>query len=140
MDKGDPASGAQMKACHCQAGQDRHRVEATVVVNGTDLAVTVGGGSLYHIGAVALAVPRPSLAEGSRISSSASVICVTGHKDDDLAKAAALQLAARFNRVVVVCVGLHLDEASPQDIAALTANFHTLVEQVANLPVMEAND
>ena len=136
MDKfGPTAHGTGMESFHIQLGIGRFRMEATVVVNGADLAVTVGGGSLYHIGAVALAVPRPSLAVPNLISASASVICVTGHKEDELARTAALQLAARFNRVVVVSVGLHLDSASSQDIAALTANFHALVEQVADLPI-----
>lgn len=127
-----------MESFHVQVGKGRFRVEALVVVNGVDLAVTMGGGSLYHIGAVALAFPRPSLANPDLISASASVICVTGHKEDELARAAALRLAARFNRVVVVSVGLHLDEASPQDIDTLAVNFHTLVERVADLPIMEA--
>ena len=136
MDKGGPAADdTRMQSIHVQFGQGRYRVEATVVVNGADLAVTVGGGSLYHIGAVALALPRPSLAVPNLISASASVICVTGHKEDELARAAALRLAARFNRVVVVSVGLHLDGASPQDIDTLTVNFHALVEQVADLPI-----
>lgn len=134
MDKGGrTADGTRMESFHVQVGHNRYRVEALVMVNGTDLAVTIGGGSLYHIGAVALAVPRPSLANPDLISASASVICVTGHKEDELARAAALRLAARFNRVVVVSVGLHLDGASPQDIDTLTANFHAVVEQVADL-------
>jgi len=136
MDKLGPiADGTRMESFHVQVGQNRHRVEALVVVNGADLSVTVGGGSLYHIGAAALAVPRPSLADPNLLSASVSVICVTGHKEDELARAAALRLAARFNRVVVVSVGLHLDGASPQDIDTLTVNFHTLVEQVADLPI-----
>lgn len=136
MDKvGRTADGTRMESFRVQVGQNRHRVEALVVVNGADLAVTIGGGSLYHIGAVALAVPRPSLANPDLISASASVICVIGHKEDELARTAALRLAARFNRVAVVSVGLHLDGASPHDIDTLTVNFHILVEQVADLPI-----
>ncbi|MEQ8201928.1 MAG: hypothetical protein ABRQ24_10970 [Syntrophomonadaceae bacterium] len=130
MDKGQPG-GARMETFYFQAGEGRHRVEAIAVVNGADLVVTVGGGSVYHIGAVALAVPRPSLAEPGRTSASASVICVSGHKEDELARTAALQLAARFNRVVVVSVGLHVDDASSLDIESLTANFRLLVEDIA---------
>jgi hypothetical protein len=130
--------GTRMETHHFQVGQYPHRVEALVVINGADVAVTIGGGSAYHIGAAAVAVPRPSLADPNRISASASVICVTGHKEDELARAAALRLAARFQRVVVVSAGLHLDDASPQDIDALTANFHALVEQVADMPVTDA--
>lgn len=132
MDEG--LTGAvRMNSFYFEAGQGRHRVEAIVVLSGHDLSVTVGGGETYHIGAAALAVPRPSLAQPHRISSSASVICVTGHKEDEMARAAALRLAARFNRVVLVSVGLHIDDASPGDIELLSANFNRLLGQIASL-------
>ncbi len=135
MDNTGRLSSTRIESFHLQTGQGRHQAEALVVVNGNDLAVTIGGGSVYHIGATALAVPRPSLADPEVVSASASVICVTGHKEDELARTAALRLAAHFNRIAVVMVGLHVDNATPQDITTLTSNFHLLLDQIASLPI-----
>lgn len=135
MDNTGKISSTRMESFHLQTGQGRYRVEALVVANGADLAVTIGGGSAYHIGATALAVPRPSLADPGLVSASASVICVTGHKEDELARTAALRLAANFGRIVSVNLGLHVDNATPQDIIDLTSNFHSLLDQIASLPI-----
>jgi len=39
-------------------GVDRYTVECAAVRCGKDLNVTIGGGEKYHIGAVAIGVPR----------------------------------------------------------------------------------
>lgn len=135
MDNTGRISSTRMESFHLQAGQGRHQAEALVVVNGADLVVTIGGGSAYHIGATALAIPRPSLADPGLVSASASVICVTGHKEDELARSAALKMAAHFNRIVSVNLGLHVDEATPQDIMDLTSNFYILLDEITSLPI-----
>jgi hypothetical protein len=114
-------------------GQDKYLVEAQTVTCGGDISVIIGGGTHYHIGAAALAVPRASLADPNIISASASVICVTGHKDDDLARNAALRLAKDLNRIVTVSVGLHVDEASKDDIKILLKNFDAVIDKVINI-------
>lgn len=117
---------------HAVAGSGRQRVEGVALAVGRDLTVTLGGGTHYHVGATAVAVPRPSLDDPTRLSSSASVICVTGHKEDELARAVALRLASTLDRVVVVSAGLHVDGAAPGDLKALLTNTDHVVESIAH--------
>jgi hypothetical protein len=119
-----------MKLIAVGHGEAPHRVEAAIVFCGPDVSVCFGGGEAHHIGAVALAVPRPSLADSSAPSASASVLCVTGHKEDELARAAALELATRFRCRVNVAAGLHVDDASAEDIRLLNENYLAVLAEV----------
>jgi len=71
------------------SGKGRTEVTGEVSVIGRDILVSIYGGSKPHIGAVALSIPRKSLKDKDRTSSSTSVFTVTGHKDDEIAKAVA---------------------------------------------------
>jgi len=94
---------------------------------GEDWVVRIGGGEKPHIGAVAIALPRPSLQNPNQTSSSTSVFTVPGHKEDELTKRAAAQLAAQLNKIVVVTAGLHCDNATPDEIAELEKEADTVV-------------
>jgi hypothetical protein len=115
---------------HVQADQWPHGVEAEVILCGDDLSVYIGGGLTYHIGATALAVPRKSLADAESTSASASVLCVVGHKEDELARKAALKLAAWLQRTVNVTVGMHMDRATPADIQILSENYEKVLAEI----------
>ncbi len=116
------------------AGEGRHTVTAVLSFCGSDICLSFGGGDQAHIGACALAVPRASLdAAVTERSASCSLLCVNGHKDDLLARTAALAVAARFNAVAVVTVGLHIDGAAAADIAELSDNFQRCLAQVLEL-------
>lgn len=112
-------------------GTGEYLLEATAVRCGDDLTVVIGGGERQHIGAVAVGVPRPSLKNTNMVSSSASVICLTAHKEDMLARSAALLLARLTEHTVTVTVGLHIDDASVEAIAVLEKNFKELLEQIS---------
>ena len=103
---------------------------AAVTLVGQDISTTIYGGDKPHIGAAAISVPRPSLSDKTVLSSSTSVYCVTGHKEDEIAKVAAGRLSAEFGCVANVCVGIHIDFASASDIKRLTDNFGTLLEML----------
>ncbi|MDK2881090.1 MAG: gallate decarboxylase subunit [Clostridia bacterium] len=103
-------------------GEGRHRLVCTAVLAGEDVTVVVSGGDRPHVGAVAMAVPRPSLKDPNKTSATASVLAVTGHKDDELARAISLRLAAELSRLVVVVAGVHVDGADEDDIKKITAN------------------
>ncbi|MFA7067535.1 MAG: hypothetical protein WC127_01025 [Acidaminococcaceae bacterium] len=111
-------------------GMDVYKISATVILCGIDVAVIIGGGEKSHIGAMGLASPRPSLQNKDVVSASVSVLCVLGHKDDLLARAAALRLASKFNVNVVVSVGLHLDNATTEDIEKLQTNFEAIIVEI----------
>ena len=71
---------------------------------------------------------RESLREGGEPSASASVLCVTGHKEDELARQTALRFAARLNCRVLVSAGLHIDRAAERDIALLLDNCRAALD------------
>jgi hypothetical protein len=117
-------------AIHESCGTDHRRVEASALRCGNDLVVALQGGTRHHIGATAMAVPRPSLADPSTISSSASVLCVVGHTEDALARGVALRMSAALACTVTVVAGLHVDEATGGDIKTLLKNCDHVVERL----------
>lgn len=97
-------------------------IEAEAVRIGPDILVYVWGGERPHIGAVAAAQPRPSLADPEATSATASVLTYVGHKEDDVAKHMAEAIAAGCNTNVVVTAGIHWDDL-PAD------GVHTVIER-----------
>jgi len=110
------------------AGEGEHRVEVLFTLMGADVCLCIGGGRSPHIGAAALAVPRESLRRDGGRSASASVLCVTGHKEDELAREAALRFAARLGGRVLVSAGLHIDLADAGDIRLLLDNCRAALD------------
>ncbi len=119
-----------MWTCEVRVEDGKYSVSALVVRCGRDVSVTVGGGECLHLGAGALAVPRPSLADPAKTSASVSVLCVTGHKEDEFARRAAERLAAGLNCVVSVCAGVHIENARPEELTRLAGNLNTLLDGV----------
>ncbi len=97
---------------------------------GDDLLVLLTGGRA-HVGAVAVAQPRPSLRDPDQPSSTGSVITLLGHKEDAPAKGMAEALAARLQRNVVVVAGIHWDALSGEGIAAVTELCRKISEKIA---------
>jgi hypothetical protein len=106
-------------------------VSAQCQLLGQDIMVTVWGGD-PHIGAVAMAQPRPSLKESDTISATASVFCYVGHKDDLVAKMMAEKIAAELNTKVVVAAGLHWDDLTTSGIKQVITNIDKLIMQITN--------
>ncbi len=105
-------------------------VTAGVQWMGTDLLVGIWGGERPHIGAVSVAESRPSLADPAQASATASVFCFVGHKEDELAKAAAEKLAKTLQTHVVVAAGIHWDDISQEGIRKIMDNCGQLVELI----------
>jgi hypothetical protein len=53
---------------------------------------------------------------------------VTGHKEDELVREAALRFAARFGGRVLVSAGMHIDQAKEDDIRLLMDNCRAALE------------
>jgi hypothetical protein len=113
-----------------QTEEDAYNLSASVRLIGEDVLVAIWGGEKPHIGAVAVAQPRPSLKDPEVTSSSASVICLVGHKEDELAKAAAEILAAALETQVVVTAGIHWDNLAPEAIQRIVENSEILVDMI----------
>ena len=110
--------------------EDAYNLSASVRLIGADVLVAIWGGEKPHIGAVAVAQPRPSLRDPELTSSSASVICLVGHKEDELVKATAEILAATLKTQVVVTAGIHWDNLSPEAIEQIIRHSEILVDKI----------
>ena len=117
--------------------EDAYNLSASVRLIGEDVLVAIWGGEKPHIGAVAVAQPRPSLEDPELTSSSASVICLVGHKEDELAKAAAEILAAALKTQVVVTAGIHWDNLASKAIQRIVRNSEILVDKILQRCVTE---
>lgn len=116
---------------------DRFVLTMTAVPVGKDFAVTLSGGEPPHIGAVAVAQPRPSLKKDGSVSSTGSVIALVGHKEDMLARKVALHMAKELQTVVSVSCGVHLDDVTEdeiQQILELSENLmHMIIAKIRDL-------
>lgn len=120
----------EIKSITMSYGKGRYKIHATMTYCGTDMHVAFVGGELPHIGAVALAIPRESLDGSGKPSATASVLCVVGHKEDQLARDTAIEFATIKKSVVVVSVGLHVNKADRKDIELLLGNFNILKDKI----------
>ena len=104
---------------------------------GPDLLVAIWGGEKPHIGAVAVAQPRPSLKNPEVTSATASVICRVGHKEDELVKAASEILASVLKTQIVVAADIHWDNLDDEGIQTIIKNSRILVEMILEKCVVE---
>lgn len=114
---------------HFQVEEGGFLVEALWQRLGKDYLLSVWGGE-PHIGAVAMAQPRPSLADPSRVSATASVFCYVGHKEDEVVKEISERLASALGAKVVVAAGLHWDDLGQAGIDQVVKNVRALVDVI----------
>lgn len=112
------------------AGRGRFRLTALVAAAGNDLVISIIGGDRPHVGAVAAAYNAVSAGNGKRPEVSASVITLPGHREDEIARTAALKLAKRFGVNVAVSAGMHWDVISGKDIDAVLKNADLLYGRI----------
>jgi len=115
---------------HLSNEEEIFDLEAKGFSVGKDLIISIFGGDLPHIGAVGIAHPRPSIKNSNEISSTASVYCFLGHKEDIIAKEASERIAAALNRNVVVTVGMHWDHLTDHDIQVILGRAKALIEKI----------
>jgi hypothetical protein len=126
-------AAAQLADCYCfsfAAGEGRHRVWGTALLTSESLSVNLLGGAVPHIGAVAIGVPRQSLAHQERQSATTSVFALVGHKEDELARSMATELARGLGITSVVMAGVHLERARPVDIALVLQNANRALKTI----------
>ncbi len=110
--------------------EDSYNLHACVKLIGDDLLVSIYGGDRPHIGAVSMAYPRPGNDSPDQISSTASVFCFSGHKEDDIAKNTAELLARTINSNVVVTAGMHWDHIDKDGIMKVIENSQIIVNMI----------
>ena len=107
-----------------------YSLAATILVLDNDDVVVVVTGGYDHIGAIGLAVPRPSLEDQNRASATSSILTMLGHKEDVVSEYMSEKLAAATNRNVVVIAGIHYDNLVQEDIEALREQWVVLTKKI----------
>lgn len=100
---------------------------------GKDILICLEGGSTPHIGCVVQAVPRLSLTGDGSSSATASVLNLTGHKDEFLCRKLAEAVCSKMGRTTVCTGGFHLDGISGEQIQEVVQT----VDEVAGKVVKE---
>ena len=102
-----------------EISKGRFRLHSLIQEMGQDLLVSIWGGSRPHIGALAMATPRPSLRDPKKWSATSSNFTFVGHKEDLLVKRISEKLAASLRRNVVVVAGIHWDNVTAKEIKTI---------------------
>ncbi len=108
-----------MKRFKVEISKGSFRIHGHVQQMGEDLLVTIWGGTKPHIGAIGMAIPRPSLRDPRKWSATSSNFTFLGHKEDILVKRISERLASQLKRNVVVIAGIHWDDISSKEIKAI---------------------
>ncbi|OPX94175.1 MAG: hypothetical protein A4E53_00105 [Pelotomaculum sp. PtaB.Bin104] len=115
------------------AGVGKCRVDLMVSMTGDGLVAQLYGGDKPHVGAVAISLPRPSLSNPAKVSCNTSILPMLGHKDDEIAKPIAEEIAKSFGKPAVVIAGLHVDNAGPELIKEIVGNCYCVVRMLTKL-------
>ena len=107
-----------------------YRIEAEALQVGEDLVLSIWGGTKPHVGAVALAIPRPSLKDPTVTSSTASVLARLGHKEDEIVKQLSERISAVLNKVVTVSAGMHWDHIPDKDVGIVRLACEELIDKI----------
>ncbi len=106
-------------------------IQGTIIaLDNSDVIVVITGGR-DHIGAVGLAVPRPSLLDANNRSATSSILTMPGHKEDVLVKDVSERVAAATGRNIVVIAGVHYDDLAVDDLKVLRELWVSLTEKIS---------
>jgi gallate decarboxylase subunit D len=119
-----------MKTASYSAKKGRFLIRSLVQELGEDLLVSIWGGTRPHIGAVGIAVARPSLANTHRFSATSSNFTFTGHKEDLLVKEVSEVIAANLRKNVVVTAGIHFDGLTAKELLVVQKLVRQLVGKI----------
>lgn len=96
---------------------------------GNDIIVTIYGGDEHHIGGIALAYPTKSHYRDAT-TVSVNTITAPGHKDYLVANTTAEKICKALNALVVVSVGIHINEATKDEITEIINVVDLLVDDL----------
>ncbi len=108
-----------MKRFSVETSKGRFKTCGFVQQVGQDILVSIWGGTQPHIGAVGIAVPRPSLKNPDEWSATSSNFTFPGHKEDALVKRISERLATQLKKNVVVTAGIHWDSLTLHEIKTI---------------------
>lgn len=109
-------------------GEGRRTVELVVVDTGDGLVGILTGGEHRHVGGVVLASPRTSLTGSGQPSCDTYIVPVCGHLDVEVAREVAITLCANSGVAVTVTAGIHIDDATSEDLREIRESCRQLAE------------
>lgn len=92
------------------------------LTDGNGLMIIIMGGELPHLGGVALASPGVVLHNKVLSHCDMWTMTVPGHKDVELAQTIAKKICIATGEPVMVSLGVHVDDASAEEIRTLCDN------------------
>lgn len=107
-----------------------HFIEVGVSRIGNDILLCLEGGTKPHIGCVVQAVPRLSLTGDGSGSATASVLNLTGHKDEYLCRQLAEKISSNLGTVVVCTGGFHIDNMTKEQIKEVLQAVNEIAEEI----------
>lgn len=119
-----------MKRFLVEISKGQFKIHSSVQEVGQDILVSIWGGTRPHIGAVGIAIPRPSLKNQKKWSATSSNFTFVGHKEDTLVKKISEKLAAQLRRNVVVTAGIHWDRITSNEIKTIQNLTQKLSDQI----------
>jgi len=100
------------------SGEGKYKVWLEEKKIGNDIIYILGGGELSHIGGIVLCEPgKPS-----------QEIRLTGHYDDIVLKPIATTACEKYKKKVIAVGGVHIDNATKDEIEKLVENCKELVK------------
>lgn len=105
-------------------------LEVSIGMIGEDILVCVEGGDRPHIGCVVQAVPRLSLTGDGSGSTTASVLNLTGHKDEYLCRKLAEKICSTLGTTTVCTGGFHIDGMSKEQIKKVMEVTEEITEEI----------
>lgn len=110
-------------------GTGKHKITLEILTTcGRGITLFITGGDSPHVGAVALAVPSQNAATGET-TCDINIITAYGHKDRFLAEKAADRICRKTGEIVSVTAGVHIDDATKNDLQMLIDNTMQATEK-----------
>ena len=113
-------------------GTGKHRIEAKVFSTEEGLILHMLGGEKPHVGAVVISIPRESLRGDGSLSCTTSCLPFLGHKDDVAVKPLAEKLAILTRQKVVAISGIHVKNATEDDLKIIQSNISLISHGILN--------
>jgi len=102
------------------SGNGKYRVWLKRYTLGSHLVFFLGGGEQPHVGSVVVAEPGKPV----------QVVLLEGHRDDVVLRPIAERACEKYQTTVVVVGGVHVDNASEDEIRLLVENCRRLLDGV----------
>lgn len=98
---------------------------------GNDVLVMILGGDEHHIGGISVAYPTKSHYRDA-VTISLNSFTLPGHKDYVLSNSLAEKISNALEKVVTVIVGIHIENATKDEIQLAVKVSHDLVDEFIN--------